>query len=237
MATISIIIPAYNAERTLEETLDSITQQTYRDYEVIVVDDGSTDRTAEIVLTHSLQPTLIQQTNAGAAVARNTGADGAQGDYFLFCDADIVLQPNALQKMFVTLDEHPEAAYAYSGFRYGWKTFPMLTFDPYRLRQIPYIHTTSLIRAKHFPGFDPALKRFQDWDLWLTMLERGDIGVGIPEVLFSVKPGGTMSRWVPKALLELPLFKTLPAVRSYHHAKIIIDKKHHLTERNNPLLS
>lgn len=125
------------------------------------------------------------------------------------------------------LREHPEVSYVYSAFRFGWKTFRSFPFDPDRLRRMPYIHTTSLIRRVHFPEFDESLKRFQDWDLWLTMLAHGHVGIHIPEVLFTVRSGGTMSRWFPSFALKLPWKPSW--VRAYEDAAAIIRKKHGTT--------
>jgi len=97
---------------------------------------------------------------------------------------------------------------------------------------MPYITTTSLIRAKDFPGFDESLKKFQDWDLWLTMLEQGKIGVWIPEVLFSAKPRKAgISTWLPSFIHKIPwpIFGWMPReVENYQKAKRVIEEKHNL---------
>src|SRR3989339_1384110 len=181
---ISIIIPAYNAERTIARCLQSIFEQTHRDFEIIVVDDASNDDTWKVLLTIKNQKSEIRNygfdpnalflihnsINQGANAARNRGVREAKGEFLLFCDADLVLRPNMLKKIIRALEAHPKASYAYSSFKFGWKTFRLWPFDAQRLRQMPYIHTTSLIRQEHFPGFDETVKRLQDWDLWLTML-------------------------------------------------------------------
>jgi hypothetical protein len=97
-----------------------------------------------------------------------------------------------------------------------------------------YIHTTSLIRREHFPGFDPAIRRFQDWDVWLTMVGQGRTGVFIDEELFRVidradRPG--ISQWRPSILYLIPwrLLGWRPSsVRSYEDARQVIAKKHAL---------
>ena len=135
------------------------------------------------------------------------------------------MKPGMLSKMSKALDEHPNISYVYSSFKFGWKKFKLWEFDAARLRQMPYIHTTSLIRREHFPGFDPNLKRLQDWDLWLTMLEQGHVGQWISEVLFEVKAGGTMSSWLPSFLAKIGLGKK---AKQYQAAVKIIKNKHHL---------
>jgi len=93
---VSVIVPAYNAENFLGEAIESILAQTYQSYEIIVVDDGSKDRTREIV---SLYPSVIYvyQTNAGTAAARNRGVEVARGEYLSFLDADDLWMPDKLQ--------------------------------------------------------------------------------------------------------------------------------------------
>ena len=95
---ISIIIPAYNAGATLREALDSVQAQNHAPYEVIVVDDGSTDETADIALAYEklLPLVLVQQVNGGLGAARNAGMDKATGDAWAFLDADDVWGANKL---------------------------------------------------------------------------------------------------------------------------------------------
>lgn len=225
MPQISIIIPIFNAQKTLKTCLESIFKQTFKDYEIIAVNDGSTDKSFSILEEYSNQIKIINQKNSGANVARNSGAKISQGEYLIFCDADIILNEVMLEKMLQTLEDHPEASYVYSSFIFGQKIFKLWPFDPARLKKMPYIHTTSLIKKNHFPGFDENIKRFQDWDLWLTMLEKKHIGYFIDKVLFKVKSGGTMSAWVPKFFYKLPFLKT---TKKYKAAEKIIKLKHSL---------
>ena len=130
-----------------------------------------------------------------------------------------------LETMYNALQKHPKAAFAYSSFKYGFKTFKLWPYNAKKLKQMPYIHTTSLIRKDLFPGFDPKLTRFQDWDLFLTMAKRGDKGIWIDKILFQVKAGGTMSSWLPKFLYS---FSSLKKVKKYKEAEKIIKEKHNL---------
>lgn len=105
MIYFSIIIPAYNAEKYIELCLDSISKQSFNDYELIIINDGSTDHTFNICNRFALnkkQIHLINKENAGVSVARNVGLQQAEGEYVLFVDADDILYPNALS----TLYEH-----------------------------------------------------------------------------------------------------------------------------------
>ncbi len=99
---ITIIIPAYNAEKTIEKCLASICNQTYSCLEIVVVDDGSTDSTHQLVAQRATKDpriVLISQANKGAAAARNFGLDNAHGDYYTFVDADDYIEPEAYSSM------------------------------------------------------------------------------------------------------------------------------------------
>jgi len=98
MIKISIAIPAYNAERCLRETLESALNQTYPAHEIIVVDDGSTDRTEEIALSYGNRIRHIKQQNQGIAGARNTAVREATGDWIAFLDHDDLMLPTKLEK-------------------------------------------------------------------------------------------------------------------------------------------
>ncbi|MEK7647573.1 MAG: glycosyltransferase family A protein [Patescibacteria group bacterium] len=225
---VSVIIPVYTRAHLLHACLLSIAAQTYRNTQVIVVNDGSpeSDEVKRIVAQHPEIDRYIEQENGGAPRARNRGFEVATGSYLLFCDADAVLEPTMIAQCMRALDQHPEAAYSYCGMKFGWKTFAALPFDATRLRLFNYIHVSSLIRREAFPGFDPEIKRFQDWDVWLTMLEKGHRGVAVPDVLFTVATKGTMSKWLPSWFYRL--FPWSKDVRAYRAAQQHIRTKHHL---------
>lgn len=233
---ISIVIPIYNQAKTIGKCLDSIFQQTHKDFEIIIVNDGSTDDFTKVMENYleNCPPTfnnslrVFNQENKGAPAARNRGFKEAKGEYLFFCDADAVLKTEALEIMLKTLDEHKEASYAYPSFYWGKKIFKLFPFDAEKLKQGPYIHTMALIRREHFPtgGWDESIKKLQDWDLWLTMLEQGRTGIWINAVLFTIKPGGIISSWLPSCAYKLMPF--LPSVKKYDAAMAIIKQKHKL---------
>jgi len=231
---ISIIIPVYNQAEKIIKTLASIARQSYRGYEVIIVNDGSTDavEAAFTVYYRGLKDDnhylFLNQSHQGAPAARNRGVREAQGEYLFFCDADAVLVPTALELMLQGLVDNPGASYAYPSFNWGRKLFPVGEFNPDKLKIAPSIHTMALIRRDDWPaaGWDESVKKFQDWDLWLTMLEQGHVGVWVPSVLFTVSGGGTMSSWLPSAAYKFLPF--LPAVKKYRAALEIIKNKHGL---------
>lgn len=108
MNTVSIILPVYNGEKTLQNAIESVIKQTYSDYHLIIVDDGSTDRSARIADEYAEKYDNIyclHKKNGGQSSARNTGLDTYKGTkYICFLDADDTLQPNALQKCVDSMD-------------------------------------------------------------------------------------------------------------------------------------
>ena len=115
MPTISVIIPIYNAEATILETIESIQQQTFFDWEIVAIDDGSTDGTLELL--YSIKDERIKifsYENSGVAVARNRGIANASGEYIAFLDADDLWTPTKLKSQLAALQNNPKAGVAYS---------------------------------------------------------------------------------------------------------------------------
>lgn len=162
---IAVVIPA-RVPVQAEVTLESLRRQTVEPEQVLVVPD--TER-------------------RGANWARNEGFEQVRTEFVLFSDDDIDWQPNAIELMLDTLRAHPEASYCYGAYEMdGWVQCDR-KFSAAALRKNNYISTMSLIRSKDFPGFDEAVTRLMDWDLWLTMLEQGKIGVYCGQVIFRTK--------------------------------------------------
>lgn len=237
---VSVIIPVYNHEPELKEALASIAAQTYKNVEVIVVDDGSEGEIRKLGNEEikGVLVKLIRQENKGAPAARNRGLQEANGEYVIFWDADVVGEPQMLEKMYQMLQDHPEASYAYCNFYFGRKKIPARAFASAALRENNFIHTTSLIRRAALSGrpWDESLKRFQDWDLWLTLLEQKKIGIDIPEYLFRVIPHqGGMSSWLPSFAYRAP-WRWAPGiqrqVREYKAGRAVVAHKHGLNGNN-----
>ena len=214
------------------ECLDSIFKQTNQDFEVIMVNDGSSDKFEEKIgpilekLNYSQSVKVFNQVNQGAPSARNHGFKESSGEYLFFCDADAVLNPEALAILLETLNNHPEASYAYPSFMWGKKLFKIGEFNAEKLKAGPCIHTMSLIRREAFPvnGWDVSIKKLQDWDLYLMMLQENHFGVWVDKVLFSIKPGGNYSSWLPSFAYKL--MPWLPGVKKYNQAMAIVRGKH-----------
>ncbi len=229
---ISIIIPVYNQAQELRRCLNSVLAQRYKNYEVIIVNDGSTDSSGQVIdemraKFNSVEFKAIAQENKGSNPARNRGLAECRGEFLIFWDADVIGKPEMLEKMHDALKNNPEASYAYCSFAHGRKKFKLWPFNADKLREMPYIHSTSLCRREYFPGWDEKIKRLQDWDVWLTMLERGHKGVWIPEYLFRIQTKhGTMSQWLPK--LTYKFLPWLNSVKKYKESVNIIKRKHGL---------
>lgn len=228
---ISIVIPVYNRALVFARSLETALAQDYTNIEIIVVDDGSEP---VIVLPSEFSNQKIQlfrQHNQGAAAARNFGFSKATGEYVLFWDADLMAKPNMVSKMLQTLDSNPTASYVYCDFYLGKKLMRARPFSGADLKKVNFISANTLVKREDFAGFDTTLKKFQDWDLWLTLLEKNKTGAYVPEVLFTAVPGGTMSAWLPSFAYKPP-FSWIPGIRArvtqYREARQIIAAKHRL---------
>jgi glycosyltransferase involved in cell wall biosynthesis len=232
---IAVIIPCYNHARELGHTLDALARQTLLPSEVIVIDDGSSDNPSSVV-TQWAGPFSVRferfSERRGAPAARNTGAHLTNSPLLLFLDADAELVPDALDMMRRALEDHPEADFAYADFYWGKRLFSGRSFDLLSLKERNYIHTSSLLRRSAFPGFDESLKKFQDWDLWLTMAERGSKGVWIHRPLYRIEPRHEgMSRWLPKFVYWIPWARLgfqPKEVGRYKEAEGIVRNKHRI---------
>lgn len=186
---ISVIIPTYNCAQYLWACLSSLLAQTYKPREIIVVDDGSTDGTDE-VLKHFNVIKITNRTNLGAGAARNKGFEVSGGRYVVFCDADAVYDSMFLEKLHSALvDTPPEIGYAYCDLRITGRrqgTHYSGEWSERKLRKENFICCPTLIKRGNFPGFDTTLSRLQDWDLWLRMWfeQDGVKGTYVNETLY-----------------------------------------------------
>ncbi len=115
---VTVIIPAFNAERYIRETLESVMAQTYRDVEVVVVDDGSRDRTAEIVRSFGDRVGYLYQDNSGGCgKPRNEGMKAASGDVFVFLDSDDLMVPGRIAREVDVLRRHPGVGMVFSNYQ------------------------------------------------------------------------------------------------------------------------
>lgn len=186
MPTISVIIPTYNGARYIRQAIDSVLAQSYSDYEIIVVDDGSTDNTAEILWPYGDRITYLYQSNQKLPTARNNGITASKGKYLAFLDSDDLFLPDKLEVQARYLDERPDVGLVASGWQYidddGWilSTSEPQEDRPITLETILFgglapVHAV-LLRREWFGrvgGFDPQFAYCEDMDLWYRLALAG----------------------------------------------------------------
>ncbi|WP_254568468.1 glycosyltransferase family 2 protein [Oscillatoria sp. HE19RPO] len=228
MKLISVIVPVYNLEQYIVDTIQSVLAQTYKHFELIVIDDGSTDRTAEICESFD-EPKLklIRQKNKGANAARNAGLRIAQGDYIAFLDGDDLWLPEKLAKHIEHLEQSPEVGISYSqsafideaGNPMGLYQMPKLTDITIRdiLCRNPISNgSCAVLRKEVFEGikfqdylygiqqdfyWDERLQGSQDLDCWFRIALQTDWKMeGIPEILtlYRVNSNGLSAKLLKK---------------------------------------
>jgi len=193
-ATVSVIIPTFNGAQYIAETMASVLDQTRDDLELIVVDDGSTDRTREIVAGYGPPVRLVTQPNAGVSTARNRGIREARGAFICLLDQDDYWFPDKLERQLQAMAAHPQCGVVYSSF-FPWQPdaagiFPTPgSYDPSRypddidpeysgwiyhqlLIDCWMLTSTAMFRQDVFErcgSFDETLPYSEDWALWLVM--------------------------------------------------------------------
>src|SRR5579862_5434278 len=194
---ISVIVPCYNLGQYLAEAVDSVLAQTCQDFEVIVVDDGSTaSDTQQVIATFSRPRTrVLRIPHAGLAAARNAGIAESRGDVLCALDADDRLEPSYFEKALAVLDRDPSVTFVSAWLRtFGdesWDWMPERCDLPTLLWEDTVL-TAALVRREAVAaagGYDTAMpvQGDEDWDLWLTLVEHGHRGVILPEILFNYR--------------------------------------------------
>ena len=195
---VSVVCPAYNCAKFIKPALESVFAQSYRPIEVIVVDDGSTDSTPELIKSYR-DVFYLRQANLGPSAARNSGIRAARAEYVAFLDLDDLWIPEKLSDQVAALEACPEAGLAFSDMRVfssrGGEDLTM--FQKYRLTAeyfghervvdrpvaklvtMNFIPTSSVVVRKtaltQAGGFDEQFRKSEDWDLWLRMALRHPI--------------------------------------------------------------
>jgi len=187
---ISCIVPVYNGEKYLAETLDSILAQTHQPMEVIVADDGSTDQTADVVKRYN-QIRYLKQSNAGPAAARNLGLSAATGDFVAFLDADDLWHPQKLERQMARFRLRPALDYCVAYAQNFWDSelsAEKTRFQNHRIaKPLPaYSAATLLTRRSTFDRvglFNPNLPHGDVTDWFLRAAECGAVSEILPDVL------------------------------------------------------
>jgi glycosyltransferase involved in cell wall biosynthesis len=234
---VSIIMPAYNSEDTISESIDSAVSQTYRNIELIVVDDGSTDKTADICKVRESEDhriRYVRQSNMGVSAARNTGIRMARGDFIAFLDADDLWEQDKIELQMAVSSNQPDAVILTEVQRFSGdspsKILLPKKFPPQYTIKDEYIRTilnlenvqmacfgTALVRKAHLEVvglFDENLTTGEDWDLWLRLAFHYPFAnIDKPLRLYRDNPGSLTARTKLK--------------KTFHCQLHIIDKAKH----------
>lgn len=190
MPSVSVVIAVYNGGRYLREALESVFAQRYDDYEVVCVDDGSTDSSAEVLRNYGHRVTVISQSNAGQGAARNAGARRASGQYLAFLDQDDRWYPQKLEREVVALEASPDAVVAYSnsdrmddegrlmevGTTVAERASALASPLGRLIGEGLVLPSSMLVRRTVFErigGFDPELAGFEDFDVCARLRQQG----------------------------------------------------------------
>ena len=185
---ISVVIPAYNVEDYIADAIESALSQSYRAGEIIVVNDGSTDNTASILLKFEKSITIIHQKNAGLAATRNRGANEAHGNVIAFLDADDIWLPQKLQTQAEKLNSF-DIVYS-NRLNFGERgDLPELQSDVSEMMEGDiweslllgnFITASSVVIKKplfdKMGGFNETFRYCEDWDIWLRCSENHSVG-------------------------------------------------------------
>jgi peptidoglycan/xylan/chitin deacetylase (PgdA/CDA1 family)/SAM-dependent methyltransferase len=195
---VSIVIPAYNAADTIGDTLQSLLEQTFTQWEAIVVNDGSTDNTAETVqhfIARDKRIRIVSQGNQGLSGARNSGLALAEFDWLLFLDADDWIFPHHLERLTHAAEADPSLDIVYCGWTYalpdGEYVFPQLPvlngdlFLPFTQYCVSVVHTFLVPRSLviSLGPFNTTMRSCEDWALWQRIARTGARFGAVKEVL------------------------------------------------------
>ena len=193
---VSVIMPLYNCAAFITDTIHSLQSQTYENWELVAVDDCSTDNTAEIVQALAAEDPRIRyfclEKNSGAAVARTVSMENADGEYMAFLDSDDLWHPEKLKRQLAFMQEHD---YAFSCTSYAQineqgeplgkikRCIPKTNYNRLLLDN-PVGNSTVMYSVKKMGKFTvPNIRKRNDYALWLKMLKKEQYVYGLPEVL------------------------------------------------------
>ncbi len=222
---VSVILPTFNRAAILPEAVASVQAQTFPDFELLIVDDGSTDDTSAVVTGRfgsDPRVRLLRTANAGPAAARNRGLQEARGDLIAFQDSDDLWLPEKLALQVSQADEHPEAELFFcDAYDRGGPGGGRTRFEGKRYRgdtslrgivaaDFPVCTPAALVRRAALAAvgpFDPSLACTEDWDLWIRLLERFPaVRLDRPLVILRAQPDSlsrtrVLEKW--RAMLDL----------------------------------
>ncbi|MGP4004584.1 glycosyltransferase family 2 protein [Streptomyces sp. 8N706] len=198
---VSVVIPSHDYGRYLPQALESVLAQTFGDWELVIVDDGSTDDSADVarslIARHpDRRIRLLEQANAGVSAARNTGIAASTGRYILPLDADDVIAPTMLEKTTAVLDSDPAITiastdvFAFTDDDLPPQVLPLPAYSRELLLQRLIMFYCSLYRREAWEavgGYNEDMRAGEDWDFWIGCAEKGFDAYHIHEPLFGAR--------------------------------------------------
>jgi glycosyltransferase involved in cell wall biosynthesis len=241
MPKVSVIVVTYNRAHLLGACLESISRQTYRDFEVVLVDDGSTDDTAEVAAAFAPLARYFWQENQGIPGALNRAIREARGEYIGFADSDDALLPEALETEAHILDENPSVGLVYgqtwemnekgvvtSLRKPGFARGSFIRSGREEIRDFLFsCHITGssmMVRKRCFDDvglFDPTFSVYEDWDMWVRIAKNYDVAyVEKPVALYRVHSGPVGNIFIQTDLRMLERLRRLRLERTFEDPEI-----------------
>lgn len=229
MPKVSVIIPCYNHGQYIDEAVDSVSNQTFSDIEIIIVNDGSTDVFTQNLLKNYNKPKtrVLHTTNNGPAEARNIAIKNSSGKYILPLDADDLIKPNYLKKAVFVLEENLNIKIVYSETKlFGDKDelFKLADYSIENLLICNSIPCTAVYRRTDYDATNGYNKNmsvgYEDWDFWLSLLEKGGDVYKIPEVCFLYR----IRKNSRNNVLDTNIVKKLKSIIFMNHINLYIAK-------------
>ena len=220
---VSVIIPCYNAVKYVEETLQSVFSQTFKNIEIIAVDDGSTDDTFSIINSYKdidNRLKVIKIQNGGSSKARMEGAKLAKGEYLLFLDSDDIIGSTYIEKCISIARKGYDIVYTkvqFFGRKSGERYLPEFNLLDFLCSNCIYV--SALIRKSLFDsigGFDMSISQMEDWECFINMVKNGGKVYRIPELLFFYRKRVDCSSKSDSATLD-EMDKSFLAIYTKHY--------------------
>jgi glycosyltransferase involved in cell wall biosynthesis len=203
--TVTVVVPCHNYGRYLPDAVRSVVDQTFTGWELVIVDDGSTDDSVDVA--HRLARaypdrdiSILVQGNAGVSAARNAGIAHARGRYILPLDADDLLAPTMLERTAAVLDDEPDIAIVSTDLRVfnehvtGFGILPLPAYDPRLLLERLIMFYCSLYRRDVWStvgGYDTGFTAAEDWEFWINACAHGFVARHLSEPLVAVRNKNT----------------------------------------------
>lgn len=192
---VSVIVPFYNQDDYIKDTIYSLYNQDYDNFEIIIVNDGSTSIFSEQILSEFSDRCLIlNKENGGLSSARNYGIRHADGEYIICLDSDDIVEPNFISALVLNLESDDNFVISYSnGFFFDERNGPWFLLKPdlKDIIQKNSIYCSALFRKKQWEdvgGYNEQLKRgWEDWDFWISILSQGGAVVKTSKALFKYR--------------------------------------------------